>query len=337
MSTDPPEASPTEQIAVQAAQTLVQRALRELRNAQLVPTLMEAKNGWEVGPPPYPDAVAIMRDEVSRLVDLCQAATSTDNDPAPDGRSRSVWEDPSRDWTPEGLLDRAGWLCRQVACTTWLPDTPARVDMADRYDYDEHELTTRLVDVGALAALDRELLAWLGTQLQYASRRVRGRGVHGADVRAVKVAEALVRNGGVRPAGQEPIAMWPHDGDQRDFAAHVTAGLQDLGRYWKTANTVNRHPHSCTCETCEWVIFGMKKLGISPGYSLLQIRALLVLADVAPQPLTAAQLAGELKLRYDVDYDTGPLAIALAETAAAGHPVEQPEAHGPYVWTGVKP
>jgi hypothetical protein len=145
-----------------------------------------------------------------------------------DRHSRSVWEDPSRDWTPESLLDRAGWLCRSVAATSWLPDTPARVDMADRYDYEEHELTTRIVDVGALAALDRELLAWVGTQLQYAARRVRGRGVHGADVRAVKVAEALVRAGGVRPAGQDPIAMWPHDGDDGAGDGELPPGLDEV-------------------------------------------------------------------------------------------------------------
>jgi hypothetical protein len=157
-----------------------------------------------------------------------RTSPSTDNTLAP--ATRSVWEDPSRDWTPEGLLARACWLCRSVAATTWLPDTPARVDMADRYDYDEHELTSRYVDVGALAALDRELLAWLGVQFQYAARRVRGRGVLGADVRAVRAAEALVRDGGVRPAGQDPIAMWPHDGDDGDTgpgAGELPPGLDE--------------------------------------------------------------------------------------------------------------
>lgn len=118
------------------------------------------------------------------------------------------------------LLNRAGWLCRWVACTQWLPDVDPRIDMADRYDYEEHEQTSRWLDVTVLNALDRDLLAWVGHQLEFAARRVRGRGVHGADHRAVRVARQLIDHGGIRPDGQEPIAMhgpqdWGHDSRER--------------------------------------------------------------------------------------------------------------------------
>jgi hypothetical protein len=238
------------------------------------------------------------------------------------------------------LLGRAGWLLRQVACTEWLPGTPARIDMADRYDYEEHEQVSRPLDVDALNALDRELLAWVGHQLEFAARRVRGRGVHGADATAARVARRLIDDGGRRPAGQPPVPMygrndWDHEG--RDFRRQAATTMRALDKRWKRANRINGHPDGCTCETCESVIFAIIRLG-ADDWSALHLRVALVLAAAAPQPLLTAQISGELGRRYATAVDDDQvLAGVLGWLAAAGAPVEQPNPHGPYVWNGPKP
>lgn len=109
----------------------------------------------------------------------------------------------------QALRDAAD-LCKHLAATTWPPGGGEAVDMPAGHDED-HEPVYRRMGVAELAALDRNILRWVGVQLAYAAQRVASRGAHGADKRAVAVARALLARGGRRPPDQPQIAVWPDD------------------------------------------------------------------------------------------------------------------------------
>jgi hypothetical protein len=115
-------------------------------------------------------------------------------------------------------LRAAGDLCLTLAALDTPPGEPVVLDMADRYDYDLHEPGPRTLDVTELASLDRTVLRWMGTQFGYASRRVAGRGLVGADHRALAAAQALIDHGGRRPDAQAPIPVYPADAE--DSVSH---------------------------------------------------------------------------------------------------------------------
>lgn len=115
---------------------------------------------------------------------------------------------------PSPIFDvlAAASLCRTLAARTSPPGSAPVLEIRVGEDVDtsgdrEGPLTRR-VDVAALAGLDRHVLRWMSEALLSAARRLVAAGPTEGDAHLIAAARALLRDGGRRPEGQEPIAVY---------------------------------------------------------------------------------------------------------------------------------
>ncbi|MFH8813039.1 GntR family transcriptional regulator [Streptomyces hygroscopicus] len=115
---------------------------------------------------------------------------------------------------PNPVLDvmAAAQMCRSLASLSFGPgETAPTLDVGGSPDWgtaweDENTMPPRRVDVSALAVLDRHVLRWMSEAFLTAARRLVARGVSDADQHLIASARAILRDGGHRPDGQQPIA-----------------------------------------------------------------------------------------------------------------------------------
>ncbi|MFD5589337.1 GntR family transcriptional regulator [Streptomyces sp. NPDC127063] len=113
---------------------------------------------------------------------------------------------------PNPVLDvlAAATLCRTLAAHSFGPDSAPVLEIgggdADTSGDREGPLTRR-VDVSALEGIDRHVLRWMSEALLSAARRLVAHGPCEGDTHVIETARAILRDGGRRPDGQEPIAL----------------------------------------------------------------------------------------------------------------------------------
>lgn len=122
-------------------------------------------------------------------------------------------EDPDRLWHNSAVLDvmAAAAMCRSLAAITFGANGPTLAvggspDWDDPHTDPEKTLPPRMVDVSALAALDRHLLRWMSEAFLTAARRMVGSGQSDADIHLIASARAILRDGARRPDHQPGIA-----------------------------------------------------------------------------------------------------------------------------------
>lgn len=122
------------------------------------------------------------------------------------GRARVLRHNPVLD-----ILDAAD-ICRSEALAARPPSDrePIHLRMVDsewdRPHVDPEKVwPPRKIPIGALAALDRHLLRWLGEAFLLAARRVVHTGLTAADEHLLAAARSILDNGARRPEEQFPI------------------------------------------------------------------------------------------------------------------------------------
>ncbi|WP_318218964.1 GntR family transcriptional regulator [Streptomyces sp. SCL15-6] len=138
---------------------------------------------------------------------------------------------------PNPVLDvlAAASLCRTLAASSFGSDSSPVLEIGDGEDVDtsgdREGPLTRLIDVSALAGIDRHVLRWMSEALLSAARRLVADGPCEGDAHVIATARAILRDGGRRPEDQPPIAVhggprladedvvlriWPERGEPRD-------------------------------------------------------------------------------------------------------------------------
>lgn len=113
---------------------------------------------------------------------------------------------------PNPVLDlfAAASLCRTLAAHSFGPGSAPVLEIGGGgvdTSGDREGPLTRLVDVSALEGLDRHVLRWMSEALLAAARRLVADGPCDGDTHVIATARAILRDGGRRPEGQEPIAV----------------------------------------------------------------------------------------------------------------------------------